>query len=95
VTSLDPYNAMVNYWWGGYAPGFENPHDCFLTALLALKDLPAAERVYWQAMFNAFVFQSDGDAVGHIPKELRGVLGPADVTIRAALKQKLKAGFLK
>ena len=95
VTSLDPYNAMVNYWWGGYAPGLENPHDCFLTALLALKDLPAAERVYWQAMFNAFVFQSDGDAVGHIPTELRGVLGPTDVSIRAALKQRLKAGFLK
>ena len=95
VTSLDPYNAMVNYWWGAYAPGLENPHDCFLAALLALKDLPPAERAYWQAMFNAFVFQCDGDAVGHIPEELRGVLGPTDVSIRAALKQKLKAGFLK
>jgi hypothetical protein len=95
VTSLDPYNAMVNYWWGGSAPGLENPHDCFLSALLALKDLPAAERVYWRAMFNAFVFQCDGDAVGHIPPDLRGVLGPMDASIRAALKQKLKAGFLK
>ena len=95
VTSLAPYNAMVNYWWGAYAPGLENPHDCFLAALLALKDLPAGERVYWQAMFNAFVFQGDGDAVGHIPPDLRGVLGPLDASIRAALKQKLKAGCLK
>ena len=95
VTSLEPYNAMVNYWWGAYAPGLENPHDCFLAALLALKDLPAGERVYWQAMFNAFVFRSDGDAVGHIPSDLRGVLGALDASIRAALRQKLKAGCLK
>ncbi|MEA3151943.1 MAG: hypothetical protein QOD56_2882, partial [Gammaproteobacteria bacterium] len=36
VTSLDPYNAMVNYWWGTQAQGLENPYDCFLSALLAL-----------------------------------------------------------
>jgi hypothetical protein len=46
---------MVNYWWGAEPQGLENPYDCFLTALLALKDLPAAERTYWQAMFAAYV----------------------------------------
>jgi Cupin-like domain len=95
VTSLEPYNAMVNYWWGAHAPGLENPYDCFLTALLALKDLPAAERIYWQAMFNAYVFQCEGSAVEHIPAALRGVLGTLEPGVRAALKQKLKAGLLK
>lgn len=95
VSSLDPYNALVNYWWGTHASGLENPYDCFLTALLALKSLPAAERTYWQAMFNAFVFQCEDGAVDHIPPELRGALGSLDTAIRAALKQKLKAGFLK
>jgi hypothetical protein len=66
-----------------------------LTALLAIKDLPSAERIYWQAMFNAYVFQSEGSAVEHIPLELRGALGTIHSGIRAALKQKLKASYLK
>jgi hypothetical protein len=95
VTSRDPYNAMVNYWWGRHAPGLDNPYDCFLAALLALKDLPSPERIYWQAMFDAYVFRSEGNAVAHIPPELRGVLGTIHSGIRHALKQKLKASFLK
>jgi hypothetical protein len=66
-----------------------------LAALLAIKDLAAPERGYWQALFNAFVFRSDGDAVEHIPPQLRGVLGNPGSAIRAALKQKLKASILK
>jgi hypothetical protein len=95
VTSRDPYNAMVNYWWGTHAPGIENPYDCFLTALLAIKDLPPSERSYWQSMFDAYVFGSQGDALEHIPADLRGVLGTLNSRIREALKQKLKASFLK
>jgi hypothetical protein len=95
VTSLDPYNAMVNYWWGTHAPGIENPYDCFLTALLAIKDLPAPERTYWQSMFDAYVFRSQGDALEHVPAALRGVLGTLNSRIRDALKQKLKASLLK
>jgi hypothetical protein len=95
VTSLDPYNAMVNYWWGTQAPGIENPYDCFLTALLAIKDLPAPERTYWQSMFDAHVFRSQGDALEHLPADLRGVLGTLNSRIRDALKQKLRASLLK
>jgi hypothetical protein len=95
VTSRDPYNAMVNYWWGTPAPGLEDPYDCFLGALLALKDLPVPERLYWQAMFKAYVFQLEGSAVAHIPPELRGVLGAMSSHTRAALKRKLKASLLK
>ena len=94
VTSLDSYNAMVNYWWGAHAPGLENPYDCFLSALLALKDLPRSERIYWQAMFNAYVFQTEGNVVEHIPPELRGALGTMPLSVRSALKQKLKASFV-
>jgi hypothetical protein len=93
VTSRDPYNAMVNYWWGSHAQGLDNPYDCFLAALLALKDLPLPERIYWQAMFDAYVFQSDGDAVEHIPPSLRGVLGSMPSQVREALKKKLQASF--
>ena len=95
VTSRDPYNAMVNYWWGAQAQGLGNPYDCFLTALLAIKDLPSPERVYWQAMFNTYVFQTEGSGVEHIPADLRGVLGTLGSGVRDALKQKLKASILK
>jgi hypothetical protein len=93
VTSLDSYNAMVNFWWGAHSSGLENPYDCFLSALLALKDLPRSERIYWQAMFNAYVFHTEGDAVEHIPPELRGALGSMPQSVRSALKQKLKASY--
>jgi hypothetical protein len=92
VTSLDPYNAMVNYWWGGSAGGLGDPHDAFLTALLALKALPAHERGYWQAMFETYVFSDLG--VEHIPPSARGILSPTP-PVRAALRQRLKAAVLK
>ncbi|MBC9032163.1 cupin-like domain-containing protein [Sphingomonas sp. JC676] len=90
VTSAAPYNAMVNYWWGAQPDGLENPHDIFLAALLALKDLPAPEREYWRAMFAAYVFQSEGDRTDHLPAMLRGPLGRMASRDRAALKQQLR-----
>jgi hypothetical protein len=94
VTSRDSYNAMVNYWWGAQPAGMENPYSCFLAALVALKDLPEAERNYWRVMFDTYVFQTKGAALEHIPSDLRGVLGTRPGA-RAALKQKLKADLLK
>lgn len=95
VTSLDPYNAMINFWWGTRMQGLENPHDCFLAALLSIKDLPAPERSYWQAMFNAYIFQASGNGIEHIPPELRGILGTMSAGTRNALKARLKATCLK
>ena len=93
VTSFDPYNAMVNYWWGDGSAGLDNPHDAFLTALLALKTLPPHERAYWQAMFEAFVFDDEGAA--HIPPNARGILGTMTPAQRMALKQRLRSAILK
>jgi hypothetical protein len=93
VTSRDPYNAMVNYWWGDRTPGLGNAHDAFLTALLALKTLPASERAYWRAMFEAYVFSDDGAA--HLPAPSRGLLGPMTSSLRATLKRRLRDTVLK
>ncbi|MGH6634384.1 MAG: cupin-like domain-containing protein, partial [Sphingopyxis sp.] len=95
VASLDPYNAMVNYWWGDTAKGIERPNDIFLAALLALKDLPPGERAYWRAMFDAHVFGDPGIASGHIPAALRGALGPMRPDERAMLRQQLLSAFQK
>jgi len=92
VTSLEPWNAMVNYWWGDDATGIERPNDLFLAALLAYKALPEGERAYWWAMFDAHVF---GDEAAHIPAPLRGPLGPMSPGRRAALRQQLRLAFLK
>lgn len=95
VTSLEPYNAMVNWWWGDAGAGLERANDVFLTALLAFKDLPPGERAYWKAMFEAYVFADDGEATAHIPDALKGALGPMSPSFRAALKHQLKMAFLK
>lgn len=93
VTSLEPFNAMVNYWWGDTAVGLERASDAFLTALLAFKELPPGQRRYWQAMFDAYVF-GEG-AADHIPPVRRGVLGPLPQAVRARLRQELKMAYLK
>jgi hypothetical protein len=95
VTSLDPYNAMVNWWWGDTSVGLERANDVFLTALLAFKDLPPGERAYWKAMFEAFVFADDGEAIAHIPDGMKGALGPMSPSLREALRRQLKMAFLK
>jgi hypothetical protein len=93
VTSLEPYNVLVNYWWGNDARGLERPMECFLTALLAIKHLPPGERAYWRAMFDAYIFGED--PVAHIPVALRGLLGRLDPELRARLKQQLRLTYLK
>jgi hypothetical protein len=88
VTSLEPYNVLVNYWWGNDAKGLERPMECFLTALLAIKDLPPVERAYWREMFDNHIFAtSSADACGP--------LGKLDPESRARLKQQLKMTYLK
>jgi hypothetical protein len=93
VTSLEPYNVLVNYWWGDDARGLERPMECFLTALLAIKNLPRGERSYWRAMFEAHIFGED--PVAHIPVALQGLLGKLDPELRARLKQQLRMTYLK
>jgi hypothetical protein len=93
VTSLAPYNVLVNYWWGNDARGLERPMECFLTALLAIKHLPPGERAYWRAMFGAYIFGED--PVAHIPVALQGLLGKLDPELRARLKQQLRLTYLK
>ena len=89
VTSLGPFNAMVNYWWGGD----DEPHQVFLAALLALRDLPPGARVYWRAMFEAHVFGDPEISAGHIPESLRGTLGAMQPGERAELRRRLAAAF--
>ncbi len=93
VTSLSTFNVMVNYWWGDVLKGVESPHMSFQTALLAIKDLPVGERVYWRAMFETYVFGDDGAA--HIPEPLRGALGKMTPQMREPFRKHLLQVLLK
>ncbi|ESQ77461.1 cupin-like domain-containing protein [Asticcacaulis sp. AC402] len=90
VQSLDGFNVLVNYWWGAAPDTLDNPMAAFLCGLLALKNLPPAERHYWNAMFDHYVFQTDGDPVAHIPPQHQSALGRPTPQTRADLVKALK-----
>jgi hypothetical protein len=62
-------------------------------ALLTLRDLPQDERESWRRMFDHYIFQSDGEAMAHVPEHARGFFGeltPERVArLRAYLVQSL------
>ncbi|HWU50226.1 MAG TPA: cupin-like domain-containing protein [Asticcacaulis sp.] len=91
VQSLTPFNVLVNYWWGNSAPTADNPLTPFLAALLALKDVSPADKLYWKTMFDHYIFQTDGDPVAHIPQGHQGGLGPHNAKIRNGILKALQA----
>ncbi len=76
VEGLSPFNTLVNYWWRD-APAFlGKPEDALNHAILAIRDLPDADKVVWRALFDHYVFDNGADVTEHIPEEARGVLAP-------------------
>ena len=90
VQSLDTFNILVNYWWGNSANTADNPMSAFLAALIALKDISPADKVYWKAMFDNYIFQIHGDPVAHIPRDHQGGLGPLSARTRTELLKSLQ-----
>jgi hypothetical protein len=95
VESLEPLNALVNYWWSpvladGRPAG--QGMDALLHARLAFSSLPEAERRNWRALFDHYVF-SERDVTAHIPESKRGVLGELDADALAALRKRIKSGL--
>ncbi|HEX5353298.1 MAG TPA: cupin-like domain-containing protein [Rhodanobacteraceae bacterium] len=89
VESLQPLNALVNYWWNPVTiPGFHTGHGraALYHCLLAFRALPPAERAAWRDILDYFVF-GDADPAAHIPEHRRGVLGPLTKEIMEELKQ--------
>ncbi|MET0289660.1 MAG: cupin-like domain-containing protein [Pseudoxanthomonas sp.] len=77
VESLEPLNALVNYWWTppqAAAPAPMSGLGALSHAALALRQLPAAERAAWRVLFEHYVF-ADADPVAHLPLDRRGMLG--------------------
>ncbi|WNH53680.1 cupin-like domain-containing protein [Stenotrophomonas oahuensis] len=93
MEGLDDFNVLVNYWWRAVPGWMDTPMNALMLAILALRDLPPAERAHWQAMFDHYVFEAGVQTSGHIPDAARGVLGPLDATaasnVRSVLRRRL------
>ena len=87
------FNLLVNFWWRGAPAHLESPMNALMLALLALRDLPQAQRREWQEIFRHYVFEAGEDTSAHIPAAARGVLAPLDERsareLRAQLLQRL------
>ncbi len=93
VEGLAPFNILVNYWWRDVPRFLGSPEDALLHAILALRDLPEADRQRWREQFDHYVFAA-GDAVtDHLPQEARGILAPLTATTAGQIKARLLRGL--
>lgn len=74
VRSFEPFNVLVNYWWGNDTTGAGLA--ALAHGLLSLRDLPLQEKQAWRALFDHYVFgENAAQAADHLPEHIRGVLG--------------------
>ncbi len=75
VASLDALGVLVNFWWRESAPYMTTPMLTLMHALLTIREMPPDERESWRRMFDYYIFQSDGEPMGHVPEAARGFFG--------------------
>lgn len=96
VEALEPFNVLVNYWWDAAPAGIGSPWDAMMHGMMSLRTLPSDQRRAWRAMFDHYVFQTDGDPGAHLPEAARGILGTPTARslaqMRQALLERLKGG---
>jgi len=76
VEGLAPFNILVNYWWRETPAWLGQPQAALNHAILAIRDLPAADKAIWRDLFDYYVFDADESLTAHIPEKARGVLAP-------------------
>jgi len=75
VETLDPFGAMVNFWWRDAPAYMFTPLITMMHSLLSIRELPAREREAWRTVFDHYIFQTGADPMEHIPMEARGIMG--------------------
>lgn len=91
VEALEPFNAMINYWWNATPAFMDTPMSTLLHGLLSLRGRPAHEKEGWRTLFDYYVFGDPEQAVAHLPPSAHGSLGPLD----AMGARRLRAELLK
>ena len=94
VEALEPFNALVNYWWND-APRMGSPYAVLLNAALSLRDLPADQRRVWSGMFEHFIFKDPAESMAHLAPEHRGLLGPPSPRRTKEIRDVLVQTFTK
>jgi mannose-6-phosphate isomerase-like protein (cupin superfamily) len=94
VESLDTFNILVNYWWGGSHQGSLSPNDSLLHSMLSIANLDKTKREAWRHFFNYYVFKTTDNPSEHLPPKLKDVvteLSPEqEIKVRNFLAEKLK-----
>jgi hypothetical protein len=70
VTSLEQFNVLVNYWWGGITASRVSPNDSLLHGMLAIAGLDASQRQAWRDYFDYYVFRTGENPETHLPPDL-------------------------
>ena len=78
VEASAPFNVLINYWWRESPRFLGQPQNALNHAILAIRDLPEAQRKVWRDMFEHYVFSGGAEAAAHLPAQGRGVLAPFD-----------------
>ena len=93
VEALDPFNALVNFWWRRSPRWMGQPQDALNHAILSIRDLPEEDKQLWRMLFDHYVFDNGVGVTDHIPEEARSILGPLNAEsagrIRAFLLRSL------
>lgn len=74
VESMERFNVLVNYWWGGKTDSLISPNDSLLHAMLSIAQLSPAKRAAWRSFFDYYVFRLDCDPTAHLPEGLEDVV---------------------
>ena len=93
VEALDRFNVLVNYWWDPVQDA--SPWEAMMHGFVGLRSLPPDQRRAWRAMFDRYVFLTDGDPGAHLPPEARGVLGATSPQAIAQMRAMLVDGLRK
>lgn len=94
VESLTSLNVLVNYWWNP-APKLGSPNAVLLHAALSLRDMPPDQRAVWKGIFEHLVFSDAEQALGHLPPDKRGLLGPPSARRTREVREILAQTFGK
>lgn len=90
MEGLAAFNVLVNTWWRPVPAWMDGPMNALMLSLLALRELPPAQRAHWRALFDHYVFDADATTTAHIPAHAQGVLGPLDATTAANVRSVLR-----
>lgn len=93
VEGLAPFNVLVNYWWRDVPHFLGQPEDALLHAILALRDLPQADKARWRALLDHYVFANGADVTDHLPEDACGILAPLTPETAGQIKARLLRGL--